>query len=147
MRFWDQICPSFSFRVKIRNFKYHIYKLDLLWLPNFIALRLYFIFGTTFTIDACFNVKYLLLGGYCLLLSGYCSLLAGYWWLLLVTSGCWLTVFVQDFDNSFCWSFYRTAIFKNYYFWNLNLFTLYILFKIAFLSLRQAQKTFSFIRI
>ena len=43
-----------------------INKLDLLWLPNFIALEIYFIFGTTFSwnegIDTCFNVECVLLG-------------------------------------------------------------------------------------
>ena len=39
---------------------------DLLWVPNFIALGINFIFGTKFfwneAIDTCFNVEYALLG-------------------------------------------------------------------------------------
>ena len=63
-----------------------INKLDLFWVPNFIVLGIYFIFGTKFSwnegSDTCFNVEYVLLGcnfgflgGYCPLTSGYCSLL------------------------------------------------------------------------
>ena len=72
-----------------------INELDLLWLPNFIALGIYLVFGTKFSwnegIDTCFNVECMLLGhnfdflgGYYLLSSGYCLLLGGYWWLLLL---------------------------------------------------------------
>ena len=72
-----------------------INEFDLLWLPNFIALQIYFISGTKFSlnegIDTCFDVECVLLGhnfdflgGYSLLPSGYCLLLGGYWWLLLV---------------------------------------------------------------
>ena len=43
-----------------------INELDLLWLPNFIALGLYFIFGAKFSwnegIDTRFNVAFVLLG-------------------------------------------------------------------------------------
>ena len=64
---------------------------DLSWVPNFIALGIYFIFGTKFSwnegIDICFNVKCVLLGGNFDFLGGYCSLPSGYWWLLLVTGG------------------------------------------------------------
>ena len=74
-----------------------INELDLLWLPNFIPLWIYFIFGTKFSwnegIDTCFNVACVLLGrtfdflgGYWSLPSGYCSLLLVTWWLLLVTA-------------------------------------------------------------
>ena len=79
-----------------------INKLNLLWLPNFIALGKYFIFGTKFSwnegIGTCFNVECVLLGDnfdflgiylvvtarYCSFLGGYCSLLLVPWWLLLV---------------------------------------------------------------
>ena len=70
---------------------YLINELNLLWVPNFMALEIYFIFGTKFSwnevIDTCFNVEYVSLGRnfhfldgyfvvtapYCLLPSGYCS--------------------------------------------------------------------------
>ena len=81
-----------------------INKLDLLWLPNFIALGIYFILGIKFSwnegTDTCFNVKCVLLGRnfdflggylvvtarYLVITPGYYSLLGGYWWLLLVTA-------------------------------------------------------------
>ena len=62
-------------------------------MPNFIALGIYFIFGTKFSwvegIDTCFNVECMLLDlilNFWWLLSSYCSLPVGYWWLLLVTA-------------------------------------------------------------
>ena len=76
-------------------------------MPNFIALGIYFIFGTKFScnewIDTCFNVECVLLGRnfdflggylvvaapYLVLTAGYCLLpgsYARYWWLLLVTA-------------------------------------------------------------
>ena len=75
--------PQFS------NIIFKINKLDLLWVSNFIALGIYFIFGTKFFWnegnDTCFNVECVLLGryfdflgGYCSLPSCYCSLLGGY---------------------------------------------------------------------
>ena len=71
-----------------------INKLDLLWLPNLVALWIYFIFGTNFSwnegIDACFNVKYVLRGrnfDFLVVSARYCLLPAGYWWLLLATGG------------------------------------------------------------
>ena len=81
-----------------------IYELDLLWLPNFIVLGIYFIFGPKFSwnegIDTCFNVELVLLGRnfdflggylvvtahYLVVAARYCSLFGGYWWLLLVTA-------------------------------------------------------------
>ena len=74
-------------------------------MPNFIALGVYFIFGTKFSwngeIDTCFNVECVLLGRnfdffggylvvtarYLVVTGGYCSLPGSYWWLLLVTGG------------------------------------------------------------
>ena len=49
---------------------FKINKLDLFRKPNFIALEIYFIFGTKFHfwnegIGTCFNIEYVLLGGYC----------------------------------------------------------------------------------
>ena len=66
-----------------------INELDLFWLPNFLAVGIYFICGTKFSwnkgIDTCFNVECVLLGrnfdflgGYCSLPSGYCLLFGGY---------------------------------------------------------------------
>ena len=58
-----------------------INELDLLWLPNFIALGIYFIFGTNFR-----GMRGLIL----VLMSNVCYLAviltACYWWLLLVTA-------------------------------------------------------------
>ena len=101
LKFWDQICSSIWFWVKICNFKYQVMinKLDLHWVSNFIGLAIYFIFGTKFFsnegIYTCFNVECVLndrnfyfLGNHtCWLLlvtASYCSLPAGYWWLPLV---------------------------------------------------------------
>ena len=82
-----------------------INELDLFWVPNFIALRMYFIFGTRFSwnegIDTCFNVEFVLLGRnfdflggylvvtarYLVVTAGYCSLRGCYWWLLLGACG------------------------------------------------------------
>ena len=54
---------------------------DLLWVPNFIALGIYFLFRTKFSwnegIDTCFNVDFL---------GGYLVVIARYWWLLLVST-------------------------------------------------------------
>ena len=102
-QFWDQICPSFIYKVN---------ELDLLWVPNFIALRMYFIYGTKFSwnegtdtcqIDLMSNVCSLvviiifwwLLGGYCSLPSGYCSILLVTWCLLL--GGYWRSLLVTGF--------------------------------------------------
>ena len=80
-----------------------INELDLLWVPNFIVLGIYFIFGTKFSwnevIDTCFNVEYVLLGRnfgfiggylvvtarYLMVTALYCSLAGGYGSLPLVT--------------------------------------------------------------
>ena len=73
-------------------------------MPNFIALRIYFIFGTKFSwnegIDTCFNVECVLLGRnfdflggylvvtarYLVITTGNCSLAGGYCSLLVVTA-------------------------------------------------------------
>ena len=58
-----------------------INELDLLWLSNFIALGMYFLFGTKFSwnegVEICFNVGYWLFSWW--LLGGYCSLTSGYY--------------------------------------------------------------------
>ena len=55
----------------------------MLWVPNFRAVGIYFIFRTKFSwnegIDTCFNIE-------CLLLSCNFDFLGGYWRLLLVTA-------------------------------------------------------------
>ena len=71
-------------------------------MPNFIALGIYFIFGTKLSWDKEIdNVECVLLdrnfdflGGYLVVTArhvvvtaGCCSVLGGYWWLLLVTGG------------------------------------------------------------
>ena len=67
-----------------------INNLGLLWLPNFIKLGIYFIFGTKFSwndgIDTSFNVEYVLLGHNFDFLGGYCLLLLVTWWLLVATT-------------------------------------------------------------
>ena len=92
---------NFGSRSAISNIIFMINELDLLWLPNFIALGIYFIFGTKFSwnegIDTCFNVKCVLLGRnfdfrggylvtarYLVVTAGYLVVTARYWWLLLV---------------------------------------------------------------
>ena len=76
---------------------YHMFinEPDLLWVPSFIALGIYFLFGTKFSrnegIDICFNVEYVLLGRNFDFLGGYRSLPSGYYWLQLVT---WWLLFV-----------------------------------------------------
>ena len=61
---------------------------DLLWVPNFIALGIYFIFGTKFSwnegINTCFNVGCVLLGRNFDFLGGYLAVTARY---LVVTAG------------------------------------------------------------
>ena len=77
---------------------------DLLWVSNFLALGIYFLFGTEFSwneeTDTCFNVKCVLLGHsfdflggyllvtacYLMVTTGYCLLTGDYWLLLLVTA-------------------------------------------------------------
>ena len=63
---------------------------DLSWVPNFIALGIYFTFGSKFSwnegIDTCLNVKCGLLDRKFDFLGAYCWLHGGFWWLLLVTA-------------------------------------------------------------
>ena len=88
-----------------------INKLDLLWLLNFIALGIYFIFGTKFPgmrgLRNCFNVKCVLfgrsfdfLGDYLVITTRYLVVNAGYWWLLLVTSSYRSLLVVPTFSMS-----------------------------------------------
>ena len=78
-------------RSAISNIIFIIHKLDLLWVPNLIAMVILFIFGTKFPwnekIYTCFNVECELLSRNYDFHGGYCSLSSGYWWLLLVTGG------------------------------------------------------------
>ena len=106
---------SYSGEQSLVKVAYHIIfminELHLLWVPNFIALGIYFLFGTKFSwneeTDSCFSVECMLLDrnfdflgcylvvtarylmvttGYCSLPCGYCSLSCGYWSLLVVTA-------------------------------------------------------------
>ena len=98
---------NFGSRSEFSNIIFKINELNLLSVPNFIALGMYFIFGIRFSwneeIYTPFNVEYVLLGcnfgvfgGYLVFNPRYlavptrhCSLLlvtARYWWLLLVTA-------------------------------------------------------------
>ena len=96
---------NFGSRCAISNIIFMINLLDLLRLPNFIELGIYFILRRKFPwnegIDTCFNVKCVLpgcnfyfLGGnlvitarYLVITARYCSLLGGYWWIMLLTGG------------------------------------------------------------
>ena len=63
-------------------------ELDLLWLPKFIALEIYYIFGTKLSwnegTDTCFNVECVLLDRNFDFLGGYLAATTRY---LVVTSG------------------------------------------------------------
>ena len=48
LQFWDQIWPILGQDPQFSNIIFKINELDLLWMPIFIALGIYFIFGTTF---------------------------------------------------------------------------------------------------
>ena len=58
-----------------------ITEIHLLRVPNFIALAIYFLFGTKFSCneetDPCFNVE-------CVLIGRNFDFFGGAWWLLLV---------------------------------------------------------------
>ena len=85
LQFWDQICPISSQDPQFSNILFTINKLDLFWVPNFIALRIYFIFGTKFSWNeglilvlmtyVCYLAVSLI---FWWLLGGYCSLPGGY---------------------------------------------------------------------
>ena len=81
-----------------------INELDQLWVPNFIALGIYFNFGTNFSwnegTDTCFSVECVLLDGnfdfrggylvvtacYLVVTADYCFLPGGYWSLLVIAA-------------------------------------------------------------
>ena len=95
--------PQFS------NIRFKINELDLLWVPNFLALEIYFIFGTTFfwndrlILVLMSNVCYLviiliiLVVTWWLLLVTYWLLFVT-WWLLLVTVHYWWLLLVPIFS-------------------------------------------------
>ena len=78
-----------------------INQLDLLWVPNFIALEIYFLFGTKFSwnegINICFNVEYLLLGRNCDFLGGYWVVTVRY---LMVTARYRLLLLIPTFSTN-----------------------------------------------
>ena len=86
LQFWGQICPISSQYRQFSNILFTINKLDLLWVPNFITLRIYFIFGTKFS----WNEGLTLVLMICVLLGRKFDFLMVTWWLLLVTW--WLLV-------------------------------------------------------
>ena len=98
-----------------------INKLHLLRVSNFIALGIYFLFGTKFfwkeETDTCFNVECVLLGRnfnflgaylvvnarYLMVTTGYCSLPSSYCSLLVVTARYRSLLLVPTFSmNDFC---------------------------------------------
>ena len=102
LQLWDQICPISGPDLQFSNIIFKINRLDLLWVLNFIALGIYFTFGTKFFgnegIDTWFNVDCLLLGrnfdffgGYLVVTARYLVVTALY---LVVTGGysSWLVV-------------------------------------------------------
>ena len=109
-QFWDQIYPSIIFKIN---------ELDLLWVPNFIAMRMYFIFGTKFSwnkgIDTCqidlmsnvcsLVVILIFFGGYLVVTARYLVVTARYYSLpgaryLVVTGGyCSLLAFTSRYRS------------------------------------------------
>ena len=92
---------NFGSRSAISNIVFRINEFDLLWVPHFIALAIYFIFGTKFTwnegIDTCFNVEGVLLGlnfdffcGYSVITACYLVITARY----LMATGSYCTLLV-----------------------------------------------------
>ena len=85
--------PQFS------NIRFKINELDLLWVPNFLALEIYFIFGTTFfwndrlILVLMSNVCYLVV--ILIILVVTCWLLLVTYWLLFVT---WWLLLVPIFS-------------------------------------------------
>ena len=82
-----------KFLISGQDLQFQISYLWLTNLSNFIALGIYFIFGTKFSwneeIDTCFNVECVLLGHNFDFLDGYLVVTARYWWLLLVAPRYW----------------------------------------------------------
>ena len=73
-------------------------------MPNFIALAIYFLFGTKFSwnegIDVCFNVECVILDHNFDFIGGYLVVTAhfiGGYWLLLITR--WLLLVTGDSDR------------------------------------------------
>ena len=87
---FNQICPTSGQDPQFSNIIFKINKLDLLWVSNFKASEIYFIFGTNFSWnkgnDTCFNVDCVLLGHNFHFLVVTWWLLLVTWWLLLVTT-------------------------------------------------------------
>ena len=100
-----------------------INELHLLWVPNFIAIGIYFLFGTKFSwneeTDTCFNVECVLLGRNFDFLGGYLVVTARYLMVttgqvaaryLVVTARCWWLLVVTAHYCSFpllvCMGFY-----------------------------------------
>ena len=93
-----------------------INELDLLWVPIFLVLGIYFLYGTKFSrnegIDICFIVEYVLLdrnfdfvGGYYSLPGGcygHCSFSGGYCSLLVVTGRYRSLLLVPTFSVKGC---------------------------------------------
>ena len=99
--FENKSAQIFNFRSRTAdsNIILKIKELDLLWLPNLIALWIYFIFGTKFPwnggIDTWFNIECVFLTIILIfLLGGYCLSLLISWWLLVVTAHYWWLLFV-----------------------------------------------------
>ena len=96
------------------------YELDLLLVPNFITLGIYFVFGTNFSwnerIDTCFNVECVLLGHNFVFLGGYLAVTARY---LVITGGyCLLLVVTAHYRSlplipAFSMNVYCGLIFTN----------------------------------
>ena len=95
--------PKLS-RSAVWNIMFMINELYLLWVPNFIELGIFFIFGTKFPpnveIYTCFNVEYVLLDPNFDFLGGCCWLLLVTWWLLMVTARYRSLLFVPAFGRN-----------------------------------------------
>ena len=96
-----------------------INELDLLWVPNFIALEISFLFGTKFSwneeIGTCFNVECALLDRNSDFLGGYLVVTHSY---LKVTSG------YRSLPGGYCSLPPVTARSQFYYGWKKNTFPL-----------------------
>ena len=89
-----------------------INELDLLWLPIFLVLRIYFLYSTKFSrnegIDICFIVEYVLLdrnfdfvGGYLVVTARYLVVAMVTARFLVVTVRCWWLLVVTAYYCSF----------------------------------------------